>query len=131
MKTKKDFVIPMSNQIHDILKEIHQYSSHISKYVFVAPADKNKPISENTINMGLKRMGYKGKMTPHGFRSMFSTIAHEKINEHGHHSDIIELCLAHEERNQVKAAYNRENKMKHYTERKELMQWWANWLDNL
>jgi integrase len=131
MKTKKDFVIPMSTQIYDILKEIHQYSSYISKYVFVAPADKNKSISENTINMALKRMGYTNKMTPHGFRSMFSTIVHEKINEHGHHSDIIELCLAHEERNQVKAAYNRENKMKHYEERKELMQWWANYLDGL
>ena len=130
MKTKKDFVIPMSNQIYDILKEIQPYSSHISKFVFVAPADKNKSISENTINMALKRMGYKGKKTPHGFRSMFSTIAHEKINEHGHHSDIIELCLAHEERNQVKAAYNRENKMKHYEERKELIQWWSDWLDN-
>jgi integrase len=81
--------------------------------------------------MVLKRMGYKDKMVPHGFRSMFSTIAHEKINEHGHHSDVIELCLAHEEKNKVKGAYNRESKMKHYEERKELLQWYCDWLDEI
>jgi hypothetical protein len=70
-------------------------------------------------------------MVAHSFRSMFSSIAHENIKEHGHHSDVIELCLAHAEQNQVKAAYNRENKMKHFEERKELIQWYANWLDRL
>lgn len=129
MKTRKDFVIPMSTQIINILKEIRPYSYHISNYIFPSPADKNKPISENTLNMALKRMGYKDKHVPHGFRSTFSTIAHEKVKEHGHHSDIIEMCLAHEEQNKVKAAYNRDNKMKYYNERKELLQWYADWLD--
>lgn len=60
------------------------------------------------------KMGYKGIMTSHGFRSMFSTIAHEKIDEHGFNSDIIETCLAHGEQNKVKAAYNRTNKIKYF-----------------
>jgi integrase len=131
MKTRKSFIIPMSNQVIKILNDIKPYSQHISQYVFPSPSDAKRPISENTLNMVLKRMGYKDKMVPHGFRSMFSTIAHEKINEHGHHSDVIELCLAHEEKNKVKGAYNRESKMKHYEERKELLQWYCDWLDEI
>ena len=63
-------------------------------------------------------MGYKGTMTSHEFRSMFSTIAHEKIDEHGLNSDIIEAFLAHREQNKIKAAYNRNNKMKYFKEKK-------------
>ncbi|MDY3203637.1 MAG: hypothetical protein RBR70_01020 [Arcobacter sp.] len=59
------------------------------------------------------KLGYKDKITSHGFRAMFSTTAHEKIKEHGFHSDIIEACLAHKEKNRVKASYNRESKMKY------------------
>ena len=131
MKTRKDFAIPISTQIVNILKKIKPYSYHISNYVFPSPTSAKKPISENTLNMVLKRMGYKDKHVPHGFRSMFSTIAHEKIKEHGHHSDIIESCLAHEQKNKVKAAYNRDSKLKYFNERKELIQYWADWLDNL
>ena len=129
MKTGKNFIIPMSKQIKNILLEVKPYSYHKSVYVFPSSTTSKKPISENTLNMSLKRMGYKDKMVPHGFRSMFSTIAHEKIREHGHHSDIIEFCLAHEQRNRVKAAYSRDNKMRYFDERKELLQWWADWLD--
>jgi len=131
MKTKKAFVIPMSKQIIQILQDIKPYSYHRGKYVFPSVTSAQKPISENTLNMVLKRMGYKGKMVPHGFRSIFSTIAHEKIKEHGHHSDVIELCLAHVQGNKIKAAYNRDSKMKYFDERKELLQWWADWLDEL
>jgi len=91
MKMGKDFIVPMSNQMIKILNEIKPYSSHASKYVFPSLPTTKKPLSENTLNMVLKRMGYKDKMVPHGFRAMFSTIAHEKIKEHGHHSDIIEF----------------------------------------
>ena len=129
MKTRKDFVIPMSTQIIEILNKIKPYSFHRSVYVFPSPTSQLKPISENTLNMVLKRMGYKDKHVPHSFRSMFSTIAHEKIKEHGHHSDIIEFCLAHEQRNSVKAAYSRDTKMRYLDERRELIQWWADWLD--
>lgn len=130
MKTGKDFIVPMSKQILAIINEIKPYSFHKSIYVFPSSTTPQKPISENTLNMVLKRMGYKDKMVPHGFRSMFSTIAHEKIKEHGHHSDIIEFCLAHEQKNKVKAAYNRDNKMRYFDKRKELLQWWADWLES-
>ena len=60
-----------------------------------------------------------------------ATNAHEYISEHGFHSDIIEACLAHSEKNAIKAAYNRESKFKYLEEKRKLMQWWADWLDKL
>lgn len=131
MKTNKDFVLPLSNSALEILKAIKPYSLDRSKYVFPSPTSNLKPFSDATLNHTLMKLGYKDKITSHGFRAMFSTIAHEKIKEHGFHSDIIESCLAHAETNKIKAAYNRESKMKYYDEKKELMQWWANWLDKL
>ena len=130
MKTRQDFIIPLPSQAIKLLEEIKPYSFNQSEYVFPSPTTNKKPISDGTLNQALMRMGYKDKMTSHGFRAMFSTIAHEKIQEHGFYSDIIELCLAHAERNRTKAAYNRNNKMKYFDERKELLQWWANWITN-
>lgn len=131
MKMRKAFIIPLSTQAIQIIKAAQQYSKNESDFVFPSPITNLKPISDNTLTQALKRMGYANKMTIHGFRAMFSTIAHEKYKEHGFTSDIIELCLAHEERNKIKAAYNRDNKMKYFDERKELIQWWADWLDGL
>ncbi|MFA7570902.1 MAG: integrase arm-type DNA-binding domain-containing protein [Sulfurimonadaceae bacterium] len=131
MKTKKDFVLPISDQVFQLLNEIKQYSYHISKYVFPSQVSQSKPISDNTLTLALKRMGYKDKFVPHGFRAMFSTIAHEKIQEHGFSSDIIESCLAHAEKNKIKAAYNRDSKMKYFDEKKSLFKWWNNWLSKL
>jgi hypothetical protein len=90
-------------------------------------------MNNETLNHTLMKLGYKNRHCTHGFRSTFSTICHEKIKEHGFNSDIIEscLCLAHEERNQVKASYNRSSKMKYFEEKKELMQWLDNYLDKL
>lgn len=129
MKTKKDFVLPLSTHALTLVNEIKLYSYDISKYVFPSQVSNSKPISDNTLSLALKRLGYKDRMVPHGFRAIFSTIAHEKISEHGLTSDIIESCLAHEEKNRVKAAYNRESKMKYFDEKKELFQWWSNWLN--
>lgn len=131
MKTNKDFVLPLSKQALEILKTIKPYSFDRSKYVFPSPTSNLKPFSDATLNHALMKLGYKDKITSHGFRAMFSTTAHEKIKEHGFHSDIIESCLAHAETNKIKAAYNRESKMKYYDEKKELMQWYADWLDKL
>jgi integrase len=130
MKTNKNFVLPLSKQAIDILNTIKSYSFNKSKYVFPSPTSNLKCISDATLNHALMKLGYKDRITSHGFRAMFSTVAHEKIKEHGFHSDIIEACLAHTETNKVKAAYNRESKMKYYDDKKELMQWWADWLDN-
>ena len=129
MKTKKDFILPLSKQALEILKRIKPYSFTKSKYVFPSPTSNFKPFSDATLNHALMKLGYKDKITSHGFRAMFSTTAHEKVKEHGFSSDIIESCLAHAETNKVKAAYNRESKMKYYDEKKELLQWWANWLN--
>ncbi|RZV14506.1 DUF4102 domain-containing protein [Aliarcobacter butzleri] len=129
MKTNKDFVLPLSKSALEILKAIKPYSFEKSTFVFPSPTSNLKPFSDATLNHVLMKLGYKDKITSHGFRAMFSTIAHEKIKEHGFHSDIIESCLAHAETNKIKAAYNRESKMKYYDEKKELMQWWADWLN--
>lgn len=130
MKTKKDFVLPLPKQALEILKTIKPYSFEKSTFVFPSPTSNLKPFSDATLNHALMKLGYKDKITSHGFRAMFSTTAHEKIKEHGFNSDIIESCLAHAETNKVKAAYNRESKMKYFEEKKELMQWWADWLSN-
>ena len=131
MKTHIDFVCPLSRQAVDIIKQIEPYSRHRSGFVFPSPSKNDRGVSGATLSDTLNRLGYKNRHTFHGFRSMFSTNAYECYKEHGFHSDIIESCLAHKERNRVKAAYNRESKYKYFEEKKELMQWWANWLDNL
>ncbi len=131
MKTHIDFVCPLSRQAVDIIKQIEPYSRHRSEFVFPSPFKADRGISGATLSDTLNKLGYQNRHTFHGFRSMFSTIAYEYYKEHGFHSDIIESCLAHKEKNRVKAAYNRESKYKYFEEKKELMQWWADWLDNL
>lgn len=126
MKTKQNFVLPLSTQALEILNKVKSYSYGNSRYVFPSPITKLKAISDATLNHALQKMGYKSRHTSHGFRAMFSTTAHEHIKEHGFHSDIIEACLAHVETNKVKAAYNRESKMKYFDDKKELVQWYAN-----
>ena len=130
MKMKIDFVLPLSKQALSILKEIQRFKTD-SKFVFYSATTNFKSISENTLNHALHRMGYKGIHTTHGFRSTFSTNAHENMTCHGLNSDFIESCLAHAEQNTVKKAYNRDSKFKYLDEKKKLMQWWADYLDNL
>ena len=130
MKMKVDFVCPLPTQAIYILKQIEPFSRHRSKFVFPSPYKNDRGVSGATLSNTLNKLGYQDKHTFHGFRSMFSTTAHELYKEHGFHSDIIEACLAHKEKNRVKAAYNRESKFKYFEEKKELIQWWANWLDN-
>ena len=131
MKTHIDFVCPLSRQAVDIIKQIEPYSRHRSEFVFPSPFKADRGISGATLSDTLNKLGYQNRHTFHGFRSMFSTITYEYYKEHGFHSDIIESCLAHKEKNRVKAAYNRESKYKYFEEKKELMQWWADWLDTL
>ena len=130
MKMSLDFVMPLSKQALKIIKDVEVFRSS-SKYVFYSPTTSLKCISENTLNHALHRLGYKEKHTVHGFRSSFSTNAHENVSLHGKNSDIIESCLAHAELNTVKRAYNRESKFKYLEEKRELMQWWADYLDNI
>lgn len=131
MKMKVDFVCPLPFQAVNILKQIEPYSKHRSKFVFPSPYKNDRGVSGATLSDTLNKLGYQNKHSFHGFRSMFSTIAHELYKEHGFHSDIIESCLAHKEKNKIKAAYNRESKFKYFEEKKELIQWWADWLDEI
>jgi len=131
MKMNVDFVCPLPKQAIELIKEIELFTRQRSKYVFPSPQKSDRGVAGATLADTLHRLGYQNRHCFHGFRSMFSTIAHELYKEHGFHSDIIEACLAHKEKNRVKASYNRESKFKYFDEKKELIQWWADWLDKL
>jgi integrase len=124
MKMRAVHIVPLSHQAVAILKELQPLTGS-GRFVFPSLRAQNRPMSENTINAALRRLGYdKHEMTGHGFRSMASTL----LNEQGWHHDAIERQLAHAERNSVRAAYNY---AEHIPERKRMMQAWADYLDGL
>ena len=120
MKMKAEHVVPLTRQGLAILSELRELSGG-SHFVFPG-RNRDKPISNNTLLFALYRLGYKGKMTGHGFRAVASTI----LNEAGFKPDVIERQLAHCERNQVRGAYNR---AEYLPERKRMMQHWADYLN--
>lgn len=122
MKMKTEHVVPLSRQALAVLAEVKPLAGH-SPYLFPG-RNRDRPISNNTMLFALYRMGYKGKMTGHGFRAVASTI----LNESGFRPDVIERQLAHCERNEVRGAYNR---AEYLPERRQLMQWWAAYLDGV
>jgi len=123
MKMGREHIVPLSKQAVAVLKKLHSITGH-KEYVFESLRPK-RPLSENTINAALRTLGYSGdQMTAHGFRAMASTLLHEQ----GWPPEVIELQLAHAQRNQVAAAYNRSARLK---ERKRMMQKWADYLDAL
>jgi len=124
MKMREQHIVPLSRQVVQILENLKPYTGD-SPYVFPAIGPRARPISENTLGAALRRLGYNSdEMTAHGFRTLASTL----LNEQGWHPDLIELQLAHKERNKVRAAYNRAQRL---AERREMMQAWANYLDRL
>jgi integrase len=124
MKMRDAHIVPLSRQAVSVLQGLHPLTGQ-GRYCFPSERTKDRPMSENTVNAALRRMGYgKEEMTGHGFRSMASTLLHEQ----GWQSDVIERQLAHAERNKVKAAYNRAG---HLPERRKMMQAWADYLDAL
>jgi integrase len=122
MKMKTPHIVPLSSQAVNILKTLQLVSGH-GAMVFPGERDHEKPMSNNTILGALARMGYKGRMTGHGFRGIASTLLHEMGFNHAH----IELQLAHQERDAVSAAYNHAT---YFRERAKMMQHWADYLDN-
>ena len=122
MKMRNEHVVPLSPQAVKILKAMEPLSGS-QELVFPSPFYPSKPLSENTFNSAMARMGYKYSATAHGFRALFSTVA----NEAGWNSDAIERQLAHAERNQVRAAYDRGVRL---VERTKMMAWWADYLDS-
>ncbi|WP_218510630.1 integrase arm-type DNA-binding domain-containing protein [Variovorax sp. dw_308] len=123
MKMKTPHIVPLSTQAIEVLQAIHELRG-LSGLLFPGERDHDKPMSNNTILGALKRMGYAGRMTGHGFRGVASTILHE----HGHRHDIIELQLAHQERDNVSAAYNFAT---YLPQRRKMMQEYADHLDQL
>ncbi len=123
MKMREEHLVPLSKQVVALLRDLQALTGK-GRLVFPSTTDRERPISENTVTYGLARMGFKGRMTGHGFRSVASTI----LNEQGYRHDVIERQLAHSERNQVRAAYNR---AEYLPERRKMMQEWADYLDKL
>lgn len=121
MKMRTEHRVPLSSQAVDILRTMQRLSGGLP-LVFPSPVYRSKPLSENTFNLALARMGYKHTATAHGFRALFSTVA----NECGWNPDVIERQLAHKERNEIRAAYHRST---YLADRVRLMQWWADYLD--
>lgn len=124
MKMDEEHVVPLSHQAVAVLREIEPLTRG-GRFVFPSLRGAHRPISENTVNVALRTLGYSGDdMTGHGFRAMASTC----LNEQGFPPDVIELQLAHAERNEVRAAYNRASRM---ADRRKMMQAWADYLDGL
>jgi integrase len=123
MKMKAPHLVPLSRQARALIEAQRKLSGG-AELVFPSPFYPGHPLSENTLNSALARLGYKGQATAHGMRALFSTVA----NEAGHRPDVIERQLAHVERNQVRAAYHRSE---YLAERRRLLQWWADCLDRL
>lgn len=124
MKMRDSHYVPLSRQAVVILREIRPITGS-GRLVFPSLRTTTRPISEGTLNAALRRVGFsKEEMTGHGFRTMASTL----LNEQGWHPDLIELQLAHAERNKVRAAYNRAQRL---DERRKMMQAYADYLDGL
>ncbi len=125
MKMRKPHHVPLSRQAVAQLRAMHEVTGPTG-YVFPSIRTRTRPMSDNTINAALRRMGYASdEMTAHGFRAMASTL----LNESGKwHPDAVERALAHKDSDKVRAAYHRGA---HWDERVRMAQWWSDYLDVL
>jgi len=124
MKMGRVHIVPLATQAMAILEALKRVTGS-GRYLFPSIRTTSRPMSENTINAALRRMGFeKTEMTGHGFRAMASTL----LYENGFESQIIEIQLAHAEQNSVRAAYNHAQFLE---KRKNMMQWWADYIDSL
>ena len=122
MKMREQHLVPLSRQAVAVLRELQPITGK-GPLLFPGPYHRDRPMSENTVNAALRRLGYpKEQMTGHGFRSMASTL----LNEKGWNRDAIERQLAHAERDGVRGAYNF---AEYLPERRRMMQAWADYLD--
>jgi integrase len=124
-KLRVEHVVPLADQAVAILDDLFPLTGSESGYVFPSVRSRSTCMSDNSLNAALRRLGYSNEqMTAHGFRAMAST----RLNELGFPPDIIEKQLAHAERNKVRAAYNHAS---YLPQRREMMQFWADYLDSL
>lgn len=125
MKTRREHVVPLSRQAIELLNEAKQLTGRY-QHVFSSMYPGTRPMSENTINAALRRLGYSGEeMTGHGFRSTASSL----LNESGRwHPDAVERSLDHRDSSAIRGTYHRGA---HWNERVTMAQWWADYLDTL
>ncbi len=122
MKMKKDHLVPLSEQALDILKKLRALHAN-QKYVFPSRDNSRNHMSNNTVLMALRRMGYAGEMTGHGFRSLAMSTIMEKLH---YRFEVPDAQLAHAKRHSLGEAYDR---AKFIPERIKMMQDWADYLD--
>ncbi|HCT6796188.1 TPA: tyrosine-type recombinase/integrase [Escherichia coli] len=117
MKMRRSHLVPLSTQALGFLNELKSMTGNY-RYVFPGRNDPNKPMSEASINQLIKRIGYGGKVTGHGFRHMFSTLLHEQ----GFNSNWIDIQLAHVDKNSVRGTYNH---AQYLEQRRQMLEWYS------
>ena len=123
MKKKRPHIVPLSRQAITALRELQKLTGD-KTHVFYSLRSKSRHISNGVVLMAMRRMGYQGRMTGHGFRSLASAI----LNEKGYPPDVIERQLAHADDDKIRAAYNR---AEYLPQRRAMMQKWADYLDEV
>ncbi|MGP0879836.1 tyrosine-type recombinase/integrase [Serratia sp. CY71090] len=123
MKMRRPHVVPLSTQVKELLLEVHQLTGR-GRFVFPGRNDAGKPMSEASINQVIKRIGYDGKATGHGFRHTMSTILHEQ----GYNTAWIETQLAHVDKNSIRGTYNH---AQYLDGRRGMLQWYADYMESL
>ena len=121
MKMKREFILPMSSQVEAILKSMDKTCELVFSH-------NEKPMSDGTLNKAIKILGFGASQDFHGLRGLFSTTLNELSTTHKLSAEIIELCLAHEQKDAVRSAYNHALRL---DEKRELMQFWADYIDSL
>ncbi|CNI45382.1 integrase family protein [Yersinia frederiksenii] len=123
MKMRRPHLVPLSEQVLELLLQLHAITGRF-KLVFPGRNDSLKPMSEASINQVIKRIGYHGRATGHGFRHTISTILHEQ----GFNTAWIETQLAHVDKNSIRGTYNY---AQYLDGRREMLQWYADYMDSL
>ena len=121
MKKNRPHLVPLTSQTIGILQALKPLSGHL-EHIFTSDINPRKPANSQTVNMALKRMGFKDQIVSHGFRALASTT----LNEQEFDPDVIEVALAHVDSNTIRATYNRSEYLE---QRKKMMQWW--WSDQI
>ncbi len=126
MKMRRVHIVPLSRQAIEILKEQHEETGYIkTPFVFPSLIKPKQCISDGTVNVAIKKLGFHGRMTAHGFRALARTTIREKL---GYEPDVIECQLAHKAAGALGEAYNRAQFL---DKRKVMMQDWANYIDSV
>lgn len=126
MKMRKPHIVPLSRQVIEILLEQKKETGHLNtRYVFPGQINHKKPMSNNTILFGMRRLGYKSRMTGHGFRALAMSTIKEKL---GYRHEVVDRQLAHAPLSKIDRAYDR---AKFLNDRTKMMQEWADYIDTV